>query len=91
MEDIPMTDLSDGSFLIPETQMELDVRNFSSLNKSAVQLFSSFFQNLTEYNTAHNRRISMLGITDDNNLKKVNCFVRSKLSFLLVDQKFCKK
>ncbi|KAJ6640240.1 Nuclear inhibitor of protein phosphatase 1 [Pseudolycoriella hygida] len=50
MEDIPMNDMSDGSFLIPETQMELD--------------------NLTEYNTAHNRRISMLGITDDNNLKK---------------------
>lgn len=23
------------------------------------------FQNLTEFNTAHNRRISMLGITDD--------------------------
>ncbi|KAG4073155.1 hypothetical protein HA402_002544 [Bradysia odoriphaga] len=50
MEDIPMTDMSDGSLLIPETQMELD--------------------NLTEYNTAHNRRISMLGITDDNNVKK---------------------
>lgn len=28
------------------------------------------FQNLTEYNTAHNRRISMLGITDDNSIKK---------------------
>lgn len=27
--------------------------------------------NLTEYNTAHNRRISMLGITDDSNYKKV--------------------
>lgn len=27
--------------------------------------------NLTEYNTAHNRRISMLGITDDSTLKKV--------------------
>lgn len=26
--------------------------------------------NLTEYNTAHNRRISMLGITDDANYKK---------------------
>lgn len=24
-----MTDMSDGSFLIPETQMELDVRNIS--------------------------------------------------------------
>lgn len=29
MEDIPMTDMSDGSFLIPETQMELDVRSLS--------------------------------------------------------------
>lgn len=28
------------------------------------------FQNLTEYNTAHNRRISMLGITDDVKMKK---------------------
>lgn len=27
-------------------------------------------QNLTEYNTAHNRRISMLGITDDVKMKK---------------------
>ena len=26
-----------------------------------------FFQNLTEFNTANNRRISMLGIVDDNN------------------------
>ncbi|XP_068145282.1 nuclear inhibitor of protein phosphatase 1 [Drosophila tropicalis] len=26
--------------------------------------------NLTEYNTAHNRRISMLGIADDNNIRK---------------------
>lgn len=28
------------------------------------------FQNLTEYNTAHNRRISMLGISDDVKTKK---------------------
>uniref|UniRef100_A0A182UMP6 FHA domain-containing protein n=2 Tax=Anopheles merus TaxID=30066 RepID=A0A182UMP6_ANOME len=46
MEDIPMMDISDGTFLgLPESQTELD--------------------NLTEYNTAHNRRISMLGIADD--------------------------
>ncbi|XP_053680735.1 nuclear inhibitor of protein phosphatase 1 [Anopheles nili] len=46
MEDIPMMDTSDGTFLgLPESQTELD--------------------NLTEYNTAHNRRISMLGISDD--------------------------
>uniref|UniRef100_A0A182P1E4 Nuclear inhibitor of protein phosphatase 1 n=1 Tax=Anopheles epiroticus TaxID=199890 RepID=A0A182P1E4_9DIPT len=46
MEDIPMMDISDGTFLgLPESQTELD--------------------NLTEYNTAHNRRISMLGISDD--------------------------
>lgn len=30
----------------------------------------SELDNLTEYNTAHNRRISMLGITDDTNYKK---------------------
>lgn len=29
-----------------------------------------FVQNLTEYNTAHNRRISMLGISDDISSKK---------------------
>lgn len=29
-----------------------------------------YLQNLTEYNTAHNRRISMLGITDDVKMKK---------------------
>ncbi|XP_050096717.1 nuclear inhibitor of protein phosphatase 1 isoform X2 [Anopheles aquasalis] len=47
MEDIPMMDTSDGTFLgLPESQTELD--------------------NLTEYNTAHNRRISMLGIADDS-------------------------
>uniref|UniRef100_A0A182Q7B0 FHA domain-containing protein n=1 Tax=Anopheles farauti TaxID=69004 RepID=A0A182Q7B0_9DIPT len=46
MEDIPMMDTSDGTFLgLPESQTELD--------------------NLTEYNTAHNRRISMLGISDE--------------------------
>lgn len=28
-----MTDLSDGSFLIPETQMELDVRQFLATNQ----------------------------------------------------------
>ncbi|KAJ8683665.1 hypothetical protein QAD02_019457 [Eretmocerus hayati] len=28
--------------------------------------------NLTEFNTAHNRRISMLGITDDDNIHKSN-------------------
>lgn len=32
--------------------------------------FISPFQNLTEYNTAHNRRISMLGINDDVKMKK---------------------
>lgn len=71
MEDIPMTDLSDGSFLIPETQMELDVRNFEPELTDFFSLLCLHFQNLTEYNTAHNRRISMLGITDDNSSKKV--------------------
>lgn len=28
-------------------------------------LFASLLQNLTEFNTAHNRRISMLGIPDE--------------------------
>lgn len=54
MEDIPMMDTSDGTYLgLPESQTELD--------------------NLTEYNTAHNRRISMLGIADESGTyKKVN-------------------
>lgn len=33
-------------------------------------MFAVHQQNLTEYNTAHNRRISMLGITDNSNTKK---------------------
>ncbi|XP_058835326.1 nuclear inhibitor of protein phosphatase 1 [Topomyia yanbarensis] len=53
MEDIPMLDTSDGTYLgLPESQTELD--------------------NLTEYNTAHNRRISMLGITDETTSFKKN-------------------
>lgn len=53
MEDIPMMDTSDGTYLgLPESQTELD--------------------NLTEYNTAHNRRISMLGITDETSTFKKN-------------------
>lgn len=35
-------------------------------------------QNLTEYNTAHNRRISMLGIADDNNLRKQNALKQGR-------------
>ncbi|XP_023160054.1 nuclear inhibitor of protein phosphatase 1 [Drosophila hydei] len=34
--------------------------------------------NLTEYNTAHNRRISMLGIADDNNLRKQNALKQGR-------------
>lgn len=81
-----MTDMSDGSLLIPETQMELDVREFllkliESMNP--LMCFNiSFFQNLTEYNTAHNRRISMLGITDDNSVKKVNKSFPSQVGLL---------
>ncbi|XP_062716412.1 nuclear inhibitor of protein phosphatase 1 [Aedes albopictus] len=53
MEDIPMMDTSDGTYLgLPESQTELD--------------------NLTEYNTAHNRRISMLGISDETSTFKKN-------------------
>ncbi|XP_055626259.1 nuclear inhibitor of protein phosphatase 1 [Toxorhynchites rutilus septentrionalis] len=53
MEDIPMMDTSDGTYLgLPESQTELD--------------------NLTEYNTAHNRRISMLAITDETSTFKKN-------------------
>lgn len=53
MEDIPMMDTSDGTYLgLPESQTELD--------------------NLTEYNTAHNRRISMLGIADESSTYKKN-------------------
>ncbi|XP_053687521.1 nuclear inhibitor of protein phosphatase 1 [Sabethes cyaneus] len=53
MEDIPMMDTSDGTYLgLPESQTELD--------------------NLTEYNTAHNRRISMLGIADETTSFKKN-------------------
>lgn len=53
MEDIPMMDTSDGTYLgLPESQTDLD--------------------NLTEYNTAHNRRISMLGIADESSTFKKN-------------------
>ncbi|KAH8284538.1 hypothetical protein KR018_003345, partial [Drosophila ironensis] len=34
--------------------------------------------NLTEYNTAHNRRISMLGIEDDTNLRKQNALKQGR-------------
>ncbi|XP_017078195.1 nuclear inhibitor of protein phosphatase 1 [Drosophila eugracilis] len=34
--------------------------------------------NLTEYNTAHNRRISMLGIDDDTNLRKQNALKQGR-------------
>lgn len=52
MEDIPMMDTSDGTYLGLPDGTELD--------------------NLTEYNTAHNRRISMLGIADESNTYKKN-------------------
>jgi hypothetical protein len=32
-------------------------------------MICDWFQNLTEFNTAHNRRISMLGIPDDSKRK----------------------
>ncbi|XP_033251373.1 nuclear inhibitor of protein phosphatase 1-like isoform X2 [Drosophila miranda] len=34
--------------------------------------------NLTEYNTAHNRRISMLGIDDDTNMRKQNALKQGR-------------
>ncbi|XP_017024906.1 nuclear inhibitor of protein phosphatase 1 [Drosophila kikkawai] len=36
--------------------------------------------NLTEYNTAHNRRISMLGIDDDTNMRKQNALKQGRRS-----------
>ena len=39
------------------------------------------FQNLTEFNTAHNRRISMLGITDDDVHKPTRKRKKKGISF----------
>ncbi|XP_030378282.1 nuclear inhibitor of protein phosphatase 1 isoform X2 [Scaptodrosophila lebanonensis] len=39
-------------------------------NTSTSPILLTWVPNLTEYNTAHNRRISMLGIADDPNLRK---------------------
>lgn len=64
-----MNDANEGALLgLPESQTELDVscsdKNIEMLK--ILEIITFLFQNLTEYNTAHNRRISMLGITDDN-------------------------
>lgn len=84
MEDIPMSESGEGALLgLPESETDLDVRyicfmpfpqhtpqtQFYYSNFISFQQFSQM-QNLTEYNTAHNRRISMLGITDDVKMKK---------------------
>ncbi|XP_052860094.1 nuclear inhibitor of protein phosphatase 1 [Anopheles cruzii] len=46
---------------IPMTMMDTSDGTFLGLPESQTEL-----DNLTEYNTAHNRRISMLGISDDS-------------------------
>lgn len=52
---------------LPETDLELDVCiqniNFNCILFYLVYL--TLLQNLTEFNTAQNRRISMLGISED--------------------------
>lgn len=69
-----MNESGEGALLgLPESETDLDVRFYASMFSIKENLnvsFPSFIQNLTEYNTAHNRRISMLGITDDVKLKK---------------------
>lgn len=68
-----MNETGEGALLgLPESETDLDVRlrtivPFINLPKN---WFKIELQNLTEYNTAHNRRISMLGITDDVKVKK---------------------
>lgn len=44
-------------------------------------LIINLFQNLTEFNTAHNRRISMLGITDDSDKRASRKRKRHCVSF----------
>lgn len=49
---------------LPETDLELDVC-LQNLNLNSMNILTFVLQNLTEFNTAQNRRISMLGISDD--------------------------
>lgn len=66
VEDIPSDQISG----LPENQDDVDVSRASrrfSLNLSELSL-----QNLTEYNTAHNRKISTLGISESFAAKKSN-------------------
>lgn len=76
-----MNESGEGALLgLPESETDLDVRficfvlflQHSSIEAISFFLYTLFskIQNLTEYNTAHNRRISMLGITDDVKMKK---------------------
>lgn len=76
LEEEAKTEHGEGSLLgLPENEMELDVSRIVgdsfSHNKQTVIfgivcfLLLIYLQNLTEFNTAHNRRISMLGIADE--------------------------
>lgn len=74
-----MSETGEGALLgLPESETDLDVRIISENQLKTVCSVVIFLviivmfglQNLTEYNTAHNRRISMLGITDDVKMKK---------------------
>ena len=61
---------SGGLLGLPETETELDVSFiffllFLDVLQNKINVKFDHLQNLTEFNTAHNRRISMLGITDD--------------------------
>lgn len=74
MEDIPLSESTEGMLGLPESQTELDVIHSISYKRYVSFLKASIlFQNLTEYNTAHNRRITMtIGISDDTSaFKKV--------------------
>lgn len=45
----------------------------------------TLFQNLTEFNTAHNRRISMLGI-DDKKISRLSSGKRRRITFAEEDE-----
>jgi len=58
----------DARLGLPETEIELDVRIclICLVLGSFCSLKITYRQNLTEFNTAHNRRISMMGIPDED-------------------------
>ena len=61
---------------IEKSTEDQDATGLLGLPDSEIEL-----DNLTEFNTAHNRRISMLGITDDDNLKSAKKRKKKGISF----------